>query len=245
MHVLHSIRNICDTANLYQPSVIKLFNEDAERLTLWLEFIPGRALSDYVDEGSISLFEDAAKYQIWVDISNALEYLRAQNVLHHDIKPDNIIFTEEENRAVLCDFGISSLNIPGKQIHPGGTPCYVPPEYLGFMERSFPSDIWAFGVTLLFVYQFISLPRGRWRIRDIHNSEESVFAPPQMEMKRWLDHLAKVQEGIPSNLSLLQKMLHSDPENRITAPQLVKWLESSQKLDKTERQPLSLELCTS
>ena len=178
----------------------------------------------------MSTFSEDTQYRVWENISDALTYIHARNILHCDIKPENIVLGEKDRGAVLCDFGCSGWESSAGN---GGTPCYLPPEFLmDESKRSFPDDIWAFGVTMLYVHRRIPLPCGNWKIADIH-TDQSV----QKMMRKWLLEIEEVQERLPERLSLLRNMLQQDPFYRIKASSLHKEV---QDLKSTASRPLAL-----
>jgi serine/threonine protein kinase len=79
-----------------------------------------------------------------------VEELHAAGVMHHDIKPDNIIFNKE--RAMLVDFGFACKFDPAKDplnmSLMRGTPAYMSPEILSGRRYNSKSDIWSLGVVL-------------------------------------------------------------------------------------------------
>lgn len=94
--------------------------------------------------------------ELWkyiADVSGGLAYLHAFNptIVHHDIKPANILIDDNDNYAIT-DFGISShsgLNREGYEDSQSGTMAYMAPERFKDDYESIPeSDIWAFGATL-------------------------------------------------------------------------------------------------
>jgi serine/threonine protein kinase len=91
-------------------------------LRLDLEYV-GPDLSTFIDKmGMLTLSKDQ-QHQVWIDASNGLEYLGTQNLIHLDIKPQNILLGLGD-RAKICDFGIS-VQTAELANHPGGTCHYV------------------------------------------------------------------------------------------------------------------------
>jgi len=78
------------------------------------------------------------------DIAQGVQYLHRRGFLHRDIKPPNILVTEEG--AKLGDLGLA--------VHVGeiegwaGTPSYMAPEVRKMEEYGLPADIYSFGVLL-------------------------------------------------------------------------------------------------
>ncbi len=193
-----------------------MFNFDAAHLSLELEYVPGGSLDKHRDEQSMCTVNLDAMQPIWLDICKGLEYIHASGIIHCDVKPGNILLKSGGERAVLCDFGnaVTSPTVPS-----GGTPCYVPPEGL-YGKWSYGGDVWALGVTLLYVARLMPLPNRSWIIADIETDMNAAH-----EMGDWLLNVEKTIEKIPKRLDLLCKMLENNPRNRITAKELVQDLE--------------------
>ena len=165
----------------------------------------------------MSRLSKATQYRVWKDVSSGLEYIHAQNILHLDIKPHNILLGQNR-QAKICDFGFSvQYNVEPNVFHCGGTPNYIPPEYIPNGKVGRPADVWALGITMMFVLGLIPLPDGKWRIAD--TPQEGTKA--QKRMLEWLDQVERVLESTSYTPSPLRRMLIKNPRNRITPSQLV------------------------
>lgn len=94
-----------------------------------------------------------AKY-LFRQLAAALVYLHdQQNVIHRDLKPDNILFSAKTAEIKLTDFTVArgELEENTRLFDSEGTPCFTAPECHviekgGYLPR--PTDIWSFGVCL-------------------------------------------------------------------------------------------------
>ena len=88
--------------------------EDKNIYCLILEYCPNGTLKSYVEKHIIMNKESKAPInqgfviKVFREILNALIYLKRKNILHRDIKPDNILFDENYN-VKISDFGVSAL----------------------------------------------------------------------------------------------------------------------------------------
>lgn len=169
--------------------------------------------------------EDDA-FHVFNDISNALEYLHSRGLTHNDIKPANILL---ERRALLCDFGLTMVS-SSQASRMGGTPWYIPPEYIAVDQRWPPGDVFALGVTMLYLRKLLPLPdvanRG-FIIADIHNSRKpELQQAARSKMASWLPKVeaAKAQLGLSTEAFIIQDMLNPREAHRPTAAELVKRL---------------------
>lgn len=136
--------------NLLQPSYYGVWEKGAY---LVMPYCPGV---------SSSLIGCSIEQTLWYfvrDVALGLSCLHSNDIIHHDIKPDNILIGEN-GKYLITDFGISTKLRGSMQRHDadckdddcmltGGTPGYMAPEL--FVEHPysvFATDIWALGVTL-------------------------------------------------------------------------------------------------
>ena len=89
-------------------------------------------------------------------LANALEFLHRKNLLHRDIKPDNILIRDDETgiQVALCDLGVSRVIMATEvsKLTPAGTDIWMAPEVLQCRSKyGHPSDVYGFGLMALFV----------------------------------------------------------------------------------------------
>src|SRR5947209_256687 len=150
-------------ANLRHPNVITVhdFGEDERGVPyLVLEYIEGPTLADLMDVG----LDDSRIPDLLDQIAAGLDYAHAHGVIHRDIKPGNVL-TTEDGRVVLADFGLAwllegaHLTMTGGVI---GTPEYMSPEQAAGEPSDQRSAIRAAGSRL---FQFPQCLRPRSRPR--------------------------------------------------------------------------------
>lgn len=91
--------------------------------------------------------------QIFLNILEGVNFLHSKNICHGDIKPQNILFNDQEVK--LTDFGTSKFieDVFVKTVDAGGTWAYMAPEIAGSNKRYLISDIYSLGVLL---YQLLT-----------------------------------------------------------------------------------------
>jgi len=136
---------------LHHPGIVAIFdageNPENHDPYIVLEHVAGETLNRVLArEKKLPL---ATALQLTEEIAEALDYAHAQGVVHRDIKPGNILVTED-GHAKIADFGIAKLNlahftIPGRVL---GTPAYMAPEQLSGEACDGRSDLFSLGVIL-------------------------------------------------------------------------------------------------
>lgn len=107
-----------------------------------MEYIEGQDLSKKISSRRETPFEkDLLRW--FHQVLRAVAHIHSNNIIHHDIKPENIMLTSD-GHIKLIDFGLSSLKVRA------GTPCYFSPEKANNEKRDEKlDDIWAVGCTYL------------------------------------------------------------------------------------------------
>jgi len=127
------------------PQLLAYFEQD-EEFYLVQEFIRGHNLSKELTIGTIWQEQDVIK--LLKECALILDFIHSQNVIHRDIKPDNLIRRQQDNRLVLVDFGAVKEVIVQENIDSTiaiGTKGYMPSEQ-AIGKPHFNSDIYALGI---------------------------------------------------------------------------------------------------
>lgn len=138
------ILKICQHPNINR--MYEIF-ETPSHYYMVLELISGKDMFDYLAERNYSLPEIRVCHLIY-QIVNALNYLRVFGVVHRDLKLENIMMSDDSNRAIpkLIDFGLARILYPGETTtEPYGTLGYVGPEILKKEPYSYQCDVWSLG----------------------------------------------------------------------------------------------------
>jgi predicted ATPase/signal transduction histidine kinase/tRNA A-37 threonylcarbamoyl transferase component Bud32/DNA-binding Lrp family transcriptional regulator len=139
--------------NLDIKGVIKAYNVEKYNngFALILEYFDGISIDDLIKERSIELLDFL---KIAVHITEALGDLHQHNIIHKDIKPQNILVNKQTHQVKIIDFSISSLlrKEKPKFNNPDlieGTLAYISPEQTGRMNRSidYRTDLYSLGAT--------------------------------------------------------------------------------------------------
>ena len=163
-------------------------------------------------------------FQVLIDIASALGCLHSRQLDRHDIKPGNILLSNERG-AVVCDFS----HICRTRAMSGGTPWYIPPEYITVSRRGQPGDVFALGVTMLYLRKLLPLPDVAGRgfvIADIHSRRTELQQAARNKKASWLAEVeaARTQLELSTEAFIIRDMLSLKGVDRPTTAELVKRL---------------------
>ncbi len=138
-------------AALNHPNIMNIFEIDEQNGSLFLvmEYIEGETLKSYISNLKSGSGISYLKATDWIlQISQGLKAAHEKNIIHRDIKTENIMLTNTEQLKIM-DFGLAKLKGSSGITRTGtslGTLSYMSPEQAQGLTADHRSDIWSLGV---------------------------------------------------------------------------------------------------
>ena len=213
--------------------ILEVFN-DEEYMLIIMEYINGGNLFSFVKKRR-KLSEKMAKF-LFRQIILGIQHIHSKNVVHRDIKLENILI-DFDNNVKICDFGIGKVleNEDELLYDKCGTPMYMAPEIILANDdngyKGFPVDIWSSGITL-YIMLSGSLP---FNIKNKNNKEDMALNSIKDKNNIFLQNqIINVKPKEIENISieaknLLKGLLNKNPSKRLTCSQILNhpWLKHS------------------
>ncbi len=208
---------------LNHPNIVRSLNIGQDQATgkhyIVLEYVDGPSARELLDRGPLSV-GDAV--HIALDVARALEHVHSRNVVHRDIKPDNIL-TTRSGVAKLADLGLAKRTDEASHLTATrqgfGTTYYMPYEQaINARKADGRSDIYALGATLYHLLTGMVPFPGESHLEVVEKKSHGDFLPAGVR-----------NAAVPLVLDqILSKMLARDPRDRYqTASELIVDLERS------------------
>lgn len=198
--------------------------ETPSELILITEYCSGGELfTECVIEES---FSEKDVVCLMVQILEGLVYLHEKNIVHLDLKPQNILLTKPfpHGTIKLCDLGFACLVNTGEDIRDIiGTPDYVAPEVLSYEPLGLYTDMWSLGVLTYVMLTACSPFCGKTQNETFLNiSQVNLDFPDNL-----FSHIS------PGAQDFIKLLLVKEPSERLTAKQCLEhsWIKSADSID--------------
>jgi len=225
---------------LAHPNIVKVFDYKAEpgEHYIAMEFLDGHSLEQLLEEANALTFEQSV--QVVRAVSDALRHIHAQNIVHRDIKPGNIMILRNAFRSgklrdgyvKLMDFGIAvgkvltRLTMTGARV---GTPIYMAPEQAKGNKVDSRSDVYSLGLV------FYEMVTGETPFKG---SYEAVVHQQVFEQAR---PPKQVRMDVPGKLNdLILRMIEKDPAARPTLDEVIAAIDEGVLEDDAFDDPVAL-----
>ena len=183
---------------LDHPRIVKVYDllKFPRGSAIIMEYIDGLPLDHEIGAGRRITWDFGVR--ILREIGEALAYAHSRGVIHRDLKPDNILYSERHNMMKLVDFGLARLygeEVDVSMTRTGmvvGTPHYMSPEQVSGKQLDQRSDVYSFGATLYYLITGQRHVEGS-NIMDILEQQRSGnIVPPSYinrDMPEWLAYI--------------------------------------------------------
>lgn len=206
--IVQFVREARSAAKLNHPNIVQAYAVGEENGIFFfaMEFVDGDTMKDILAKERKIDPQRAAK--IIRDIAIALDYAWTESkIVHHDIKPDNIMLTKN-GKAKLADLGLASMFGDAEVDDSGdevlGTPQYISPEQLLGDPTDVRSDIYSLGATFYHLVTGTFPYNGDTPTAIAHQHVNGVFQPP-----------IEREPSVPQTVSdIISKMMAKDINQR-------------------------------
>lgn len=170
-------------AALDHPNIVRMISAEKENKVFFMvmEFVKGKTLEKILEKERTLEIETSIDYI--TQISYGVDHAHKNKIIHRDLRPSNIIISEE-GTAKITDFGTSAWleNLPYASTRIGSPPYMAPEQFLG--KASFSSDIYSIGC--IFYEMLIGQPPivDPDPFKILERAKEGKIKPPRLINKK-------------------------------------------------------------
>jgi len=200
----------------------RVFDSVHKKYFLMLDICAGGDLFELMQKHSLSEWTEDSIRHVMKQIFRALEYIHARNIIHRDVKAENVLCVKPDEfppSIKLCDFGVSRVVMNQSARSFVGTGSYLAPEILLRNRYGSSVDIWAAGCLL---YRLLT---GRMAFYADSNDKlaEKILKGPSYSASFWNHRSSQSQD-------LVKRLLEFDPTKRPSAADALDdpWMKAKQ-----------------
>ena len=193
-------------SKLYHPFIVNMHYafQDDKYLYLVMDLLSGGDLRYHISIHK-KFSEEQTRFFI-CGIIISLEYIHSNNIIHRDVKPENLVL-DENGYIRLTDFGIAKINEKDNSSETSGTPGYMSPEVIKSLNHSFPVDFFALGVI---GYEFMKGERPYMGNSRKEIKEQMMSRQAEIKMEE-----IKNEDWSKESIYFINKLLIRKPEERL------------------------------
>ncbi|MFL5780270.1 MAG: protein kinase domain-containing protein [Thermoleophilaceae bacterium] len=202
-------REALAAARLQHPNIVQVFDsgqdDESGRHYIVMEYVDGPSCADLLRQHRMFDADDTVR--IVRDACHGLDYAHRAGVIHRDVKPGNLLVSNETGTTKLADFGIAKAAEQTRITQVGavlGTAAYLSPEQASGEEAGAASDIYSLGVC---AYQFLAgrLPHEYGSLTELALKQQQERVPP----------ITDFRDDVPQALDqAVRACLERDPNRR-------------------------------
>jgi serine/threonine protein kinase len=195
---------------LNHPNVVQVYDvgEADGNYYFSMEVVTGGSIEEKLRAGEQPGWETALNW--FLDATNALVFAKKREILHRDVKPDNLMISEDGS-AKLCDLGLAKKAENSDLMSAGiiGTPHFISPEAVrrkGVIDHR--TDLYSLGCTF---YRILAgqNPYPGGTVKEILLGH----------LKKPVPKVSDVTRNVPQELSdIVEKLMQKDPDDRFQTP---------------------------
>ena len=208
-------REATAATQLRHPACLRAYAlaRDDGHVYIAYEYVPGRTFRHALERGEL---DDEAAIEATAQILDGLAHAHSRGIVHRDVKPANVLVTDEDGSVRILDFGLALVREEETLTAQGdvpGTLGYISPERLSGKPAGPETDVWSTGVLL-------------WEaLAGRHPFGSGPFLEITKRIGRGAPPLASARPELPKPLTqLVDAMLSTDPAKRPAAAKLASGL---------------------
>lgn len=199
-------REAIAASSLSHPNIVEMYDvgEDDGKYYIVMEYVEGKTLKSLIKKrGSLTLPE---VIDIMSQLTSAIACAHDSNIIHRDIKPQNVLI-KEDGIVKITDFGIAMALNSNELTQTNsvmGSVHYLPPEQANGKGATVKSDIYSLGIVMF------ELLTGKLPFKGENAVEIAI-----KQMKTQIPSVRNINEQIPQSIeNIILKACAKNPKNR-------------------------------